>query len=325
LDTERSVTERPRYSIVVPVFNNRNSLEALVADLELMTARLGGSLEVIFVVDGGDRTCADVLRELTRRVPFVSVVVELTRNFGSFAAIRTGLGVARGDVVAVRSADLQEPGSLVVTLLESVRSGPHELAIGVRRGRDDPFHRRFGARVFWGLYCRLIQKQMPRGGVDTFACSARVNSELLRLQESNSSLVGLLVWLGFEFTVVPYDRAKSQEGKSGWSLRRLIGYAADSSFAFGQLPIRIIRTSGLCGILGGLVGAIVIVAFRITGYIDQVGYTPLMLAILTMGSVNLVALSVVGSYAWRGFENSKHRPSAVIERVSVLSEPGGSA
>jgi len=309
------VTNSPTYSLVVPVYNNAESLRDLISEINKLALSFENDFESIFVVDGGTDNSSEPLAELTIGLPYQTVVVEHSRNFGSFNAIRTGLHEARGEIVAVRSADLQEPNSLIEDLLRSIKDGECEVALGVRQARSDAFHRRLGGGVFWSLYRRYVQPQMPRGGVDVFACTRRVRDALLELKEANSSLVGLLIWLGYPFAVVPYVRLQREHGKSEWRFGKLVDYMANSAFAFSHTPIKAIRWLGIIGSGLGILGGLILVILRLTRSITAAGYTPIMLMILVMGSLNLAAIGVLGSFIWRTYENTKQRPHAVVQRV----------
>jgi glycosyltransferase involved in cell wall biosynthesis len=310
------VTASPTYSLVVPVYNNAGSLGDLISEITRLALAFNYDFEAIFVVDGGTDNSSDELVKLTVDLPYRTVLVEHSRNFGAFEAIRTGLHESDGEIIAVRSADLQEPNTLIDDLFRSVKNGECEVALGVRQGRTDVRHRRAGARIFWSLYRRYVQPQMPGGGVDVFACTRRVRDALLDLREANSSLVGLLIWLGYPFTVVPYIRLQRNHGKSEWRFGKLVDYMSDSAFAFSHTPIRVIRWLGIIGSSLGALAAVVLVILRLTGSITEAGYTPIMLMILVMGSLNLAAIGVLGSFVWRTFENTKRRPHAVVQKIS---------
>jgi hypothetical protein len=156
---------------------------------------------------------------------------------------------------------------------------------------------------------------MPKGGVDVFACTSRVRDELLELTEANSSLIGLLIWLGYPFAVVPYTRLERAHGKSEWHLGKLLDYMSDSAFAFSHTPIRVIRWLGIVGATLGLLGGASLLILRLSGLIDEAGYTPIMVMILLMGSLNLTAVGVLGAYVWRTFENTKQRPHSVVHKT----------
>jgi polyisoprenyl-phosphate glycosyltransferase len=305
-------------SVVVPVYRNQESLPELVCRFEDLDAELEGGLEAIFVIDGSPDESGAVLRDLLSDSPLRSQLVWHSRNFGSFAAVRTGLSLANGLYIAVTAADMQEPAELLSAFYTQLRSGEHEVALGVRRSRQDPWTSSLSARWFWRIYCRWVQPQMPRGGVDAFACTRNVRDALVALEEANSSLIGLLIWLGFRRVEVPYDRAGRAYGRSAWTLRKKARYFFDSVYSFTDLPINLLLAVGVSGVLLSMVGvAVVSLAWLFVG-IRVAGYTPLMLAILLMGSSILSGLGLVGSYVWRTYENSKRRPGAVQMLVETF-------
>src|SRR5437660_890740 len=127
-----------RYSVVVPVYRNEETLEAVLERLDGLATRLDGPLEAVFVVDGSPDGSLELLRErLASEHRFSAQLIALSRNFGSFSAVKTGLGTARGDFVAVMAADLQEPVSLIEDFFAGLGSGEHDVAVGVRVARND--------------------------------------------------------------------------------------------------------------------------------------------------------------------------------------------
>ena len=305
-------SERPHYSIVVPVYRNEATLPALVDRLHGLAVELTVPLEVVFVVDGSpDGSLVLLRRLLSEEHAFVSQLIALSRNFGSFSAIRTGMAAAEGDYMAVMAADLQEPVSLVHDFFTGLETGEYDVAVGTRSSRYDAAANQLAARSFWWLYRHLVQREIPPGGVDVFACTRRVAAELVRLDESNTSLVGLLYWLGFRRLEVPYVRLPRPEGKSAWSLRRKVRYLLDSIYSFTDLPITLIIALGVIGVTVSTLSALIVLIAWAAGQIDVPGYTPLILAVFFMTSLILISLGIVGSYVWRTYENSKGRPGAV--------------
>jgi glycosyltransferase involved in cell wall biosynthesis len=305
-------------SVIVPVYRNQESLPELVGRLEDLAAELDGGLEAVFVVDGSPDESGALLRDLLSGSPLRSQLVWRSRNFGSFAAVRTGLSVAKGLYMAVTAADLQEPAELLSAFYALLRTGEYEVALGVRRSRQDPWASSLSARWFWRIYCRWVQPQMPRGGVDAFACTRNVRNALLALREANSSLIGLLIWLGFRRVEVPYDRAGRAYGRSAWTLRKKARYLFDSVYSFTDLPINLLLAVGVSGVLLSTAGAAAVSLAWLLAGVRVAGYTPLMLAILLMGSSTLSGLGLVGSYVWRTYENSKRRPDAVQMLVETF-------
>jgi polyisoprenyl-phosphate glycosyltransferase len=298
--------------VVVPVYRNEPTLPALVERLEDLAGHLDAPLEVVFVVDGSpDGSLVLLRRLLSEERRFSSQLIALSRNFGSFSAVRTGLAAAEGDLVAVMAADLQEPVSLARDFFHGLAGGEYDVAVGVRSSRTDPAGSVFASRLFWWLFRHLVEPAVPAGGVDVFGCTRQVADQLLRLEESHTSLVGLIYWVGFRRLDVPYERQPRPAGTSAWSFRRKLRYLLDSIFSFTDLPITAIIAVGVLGVCVSLVSAIAVVSAWAAGKIDVPGYTPLMLALFLMASMILIALGLVGSYVWRTYENSKGRPGAI--------------
>jgi glycosyltransferase involved in cell wall biosynthesis len=304
------------FSLVIPVYKNEASLPELLTELQRLTKMVKGPLEVVFVVDGSPDQCFPWLREHLAGQPFRSKLLLHSRNFGSFAAIRTGLGAATGPYFAAMAADLQEPITLAAEFFEVLASEEADIAIGFREGRSDPLLSRLFSALFWGGYRALVFSNIPPGGVDVFGCNKACRDELLKLEELNSSLVGLLFWVGFRQKLVKYERAARKHGKSAWSFGRKFRYLLDSVYSFSDLPIRLLMWVGLLaiGVATGL-GGIVLTA-RIAGKIPVSGYTATMLTIVFFGGLNSFGLGVLGEYVWRTFENTKRRPLAIIRSVS---------
>jgi glycosyltransferase involved in cell wall biosynthesis len=320
---ETAVETAVTYTVVVPVYGNEETIPALLARLAELFGDLDGDCEAVFVVDGSPDGSLVLLRRLLPDSGLQAQLVTLSRNYGSFAAIRAGLAVARGEFVAVMAADLQEPVSLVEDIFAQLATGEFDVAVGVRSERNDPALSSVASRAFWGFYRRYVQKDLPAGGVDMFGCTRQVVTELLRLEESNTSLVGLLYWLGFRRAEVPYVRQEREHGKSGWTLKKKLRYMNDSIFSFTDLPITVLITAGFLGVVASVFAGVAVFIAWATGNVEVAGYTPLMLMLFLLCSSILLALGIVGSYVWRTFENSKQRPGAVPMHHEVYPAAAG--
>jgi glycosyltransferase involved in cell wall biosynthesis len=298
----------------VPVYGNAATLTDLLTQLRSLAMRLDGAAEVVMVVDGSPDDSAAVVRALLPMPGLAVQLLEHSRNFGSFAAIRTGLSAARGDFVGVISADLQEPVDLLEQFFRVMAAEAADVTVGVRTSRADPMASSVAARAYWGLYRRTVVKQMPAGGVDVFGCTAQVRDALVSMGESHTSLVAQLYWLGYRRVEVPYARQPRADGRSGWSWRRKLSYMQDSIFAFTPLPITLLTAVGTVGTLLALLGSAAVAIAWLSGRITVAGYTPIMLALLLSTSMLLAGMGIVGSYVWRTYENSKHRPLSVVSR-----------
>lgn len=311
-----------KYSVIIPVYKNAESIPRLIQVLAEVSVSLDNELEAVFVVDGSPDASFSLLQKELGNLPFSAQLLVHSRNFGSFPAIRSGLMAASGEYFGVMAADLQEPPELLISFFQALSNDECDVAIGTRNARSDPFLSRLASSMFWGLYRKLVVHDMPKGGVDIFGCNCAFRDQLLKLEESRSSLIALIFWLGFRRKFVDYERQVRQEGKSAWTFKKKLEYMMDSIFAFTDYPIRLLIRMGTIGSLGAvLVGLMVIIA-RISGAIAVPGYAATMLVVLLLGTLNLLGLGLVGTYAWRAYENTKQRPLAVVS-IKLKNREGG--
>jgi glycosyltransferase involved in cell wall biosynthesis len=212
----------------------------------------------------------------------------------------------------VIAADLQEPPELVLQFLDKLRTGECDVVVGCRENRQDPYFSRAASDAFWKLYKKFVIREIPEKGVDVFGCNRVFRNQLLQLGEANSSLVGLIFWLGFKRGEVIYERRLRQHGKSAWTLKKKVNYLLDSIFSFTDLPIRLLTLFGLLGVAASLLLGIAVVLAKMFGNIAVPGYSATVLTVIFFGGLNSLGLGIVGAYAWRAFENTKGRPLAVV-------------
>jgi polyisoprenyl-phosphate glycosyltransferase len=310
------------YSVIIPVYRNEESIPSLLSELsriyDIVAERFGLKTEFVFVVDGSPDNCYKLLRDSLPNAPFPSQVVLHARNFGSIAAMRTGLQAGRGAYFGITAADLQEPPELLVDFLVPLANNAADVVVGTRQAREDPATSRIPGNLFWRFYRNFVNRDIPLGGVDVFACTRQVRDELVRLEESHSSLVGLLFWVGFRRQQVPYVRRARAHGKSAWTVRKKLTYLLDSVFAFTDLPVRLLALCGIVGLVLGVGYGVTIVMLRLSGNLDIPGYAATIVIIIFFGSLNTLGLGIVGAYAWRANENAKRRPLSVVQAVHLF-------
>ena len=307
-----------KFSLVVPVYKNEENISPLLKALSGIDRQLNNQLEVVFVVDGSPDLCYTILLNELSKQPFASQLILHSRNFGSFAAVRTGAKSMRGTYLAVMAADLQEPPELIVQIFTTLAADEADVVVGERDGRDDPMPSRLASNLYWWAYRKLIISEIPKGGVDIFGCSAPFLKELLNLEESHGSLIGLIYWLGFRRKTISYKRQARQHGGSAWTFNKKLNYLMDSVFSFSDLPIKLLISLGLVG-LGFATGfGCLILGLKIAGTFIVPGYAATMLTILFFGSLNVIGIGIVGAYVWRSYGNTMNRPLAVVMKNHVF-------
>ena len=298
-------------SIVVPVYKNEGSIDQLLHRINEISAAVSGMVEAVFVVDGSPDKSLDTLRSQLPMAGFDAKVLLLSRNFGAFSAIRAGLREARGDATVVMAADLQEPTSLITNMLGIVQRDEADVAVGVRQSRKDGVVSRTLSAVFWKIFNRVSSLELPRGGVDIFALSRSARETLNTFEESSTSLIGLIYWMGFRRQEVPYHRAERRVGKSSWSLQKRINYAKDSVTAFSEFPLTVFLWSGAVGAIVSLVFAL-IGAFQYIFTSDHQSQREVTaIGLLFVASYLMAGLGVLGTYLWRIADNVRKRPDSI--------------
>lgn len=308
-------------SLVIPVYNNEENISDLLTALENLHLHYKNQFEVIFVVDGSPDNSLSILSEKLSRVTFHSTLLSLSKNFGAFVAIRTGLKYVRGIHVAVMAADLQEPIELIDDFFAALEKNSADVVFGQRISRKDGFIQKILANSYWALYRRFINPEIPKGGVDIFACNTKVKDAVLSIEEPNSSLMAQLFWVGYRRLFIPYHRRERKQGKSAWNARKRIDYMLDSIFSYSDAPLQAILWLGIIGILSSIcLGVITLVGKALNLMKDVPGYTTLVLGAVFLGSTILLTQGILGCYLWRVFENTKRRPISLVQEIKKYSK-----
>jgi polyisoprenyl-phosphate glycosyltransferase len=193
----------------------------------------------------------------------------------------------------------------------------------VREARNDSLMSRLPSAIFWGLYRRYVVRDIPAGGVDVFGCNRAFRDTLLQLEERHSSLIAQIFWLGFRRQTISYVRQERRHGKSAWTLQKKVNYLMDSVFSFTDLPIRLLIRTGALGAAAAAAFGLAVSVAKLAGAITVPGYAMTAILIVFFSALNLMSLGIVGSYAWRAYENTKARPLAVTLQVEEFTAAQG--
>jgi glycosyltransferase involved in cell wall biosynthesis len=310
----------PMICLVIPVYKNEANLPDLLAALIDLSESLITTLHVAFVVDGSPDKSYEILDAKLDDLPFPATLLLHSRNFGSFAAVRTGFKAVNADYYAVMAADLQEPTSFIHDATSLLVAETADVVCGERQDRSDGLWTDLASTTFWALYKKFVMPEMPYGGVDIFACNRQFRDVLLAMEEKNSSLIGQVFWMGFRRKFVQYIRQRRSIGKSGWTLQKKITYMLDSIFAFTDLPIRLLMFSGSLALIFSTVLGLTVIVSKIAGLVVVPGFAMTILVVLFFGSLNIFGLGIVGTYTWRTYENTKVRPLTLsrMERTNTI-------
>jgi glycosyltransferase involved in cell wall biosynthesis len=309
----------PAISVVCPAFNEEGNIREVVerVDQILCARRDHLPYEIIVVNDGSTDATLDVARDLIARYPALRVV-NLSRNFGHQLAATAGIDVARGDAVILMDSDLQDPPELIDAFLERWQQG-YDVVYAVRRSRKGESSFKIAtARWFYRLAQRWTSIALPLDSGDFRLISRRVADVLRHSREKHRFLRGLTSWAGFRQIGVPYDRDARHAGISKYSLPKMLRFAIDGLTSFSEIPLRFATYVGFFVSCFSFVYALVILGLKFA-HRNTPGYTSMMVAILFLGGVQLITIGILGEYVGRIYDQSKHRPLYVIDRVDDAS------
>jgi glycosyltransferase involved in cell wall biosynthesis len=314
---------RPRISAVIACYKDAQAIPLMYERLTAVFAGLAVDHEIIFVNDGSPDDSGAVLAALTAKDDHV-LAIEHSRNFGSQNAFVSGMELATGDAVVLLDGDLQDPPEVIPALFEKWRQG-NEVVYGRRSRRQMSPLMSLACRAFYRVFRRVSVVPMPLDAGDFGLMDRRVVDQLLALPETDQFLRGLRAWVGFKQTGVDYFRPERPFGRSTHSRLKNLWWAKKGIFSFSSVPIEVLGYAA--AVMTGL--SFIALAYQIIdSWIDSDtphGVSMIVAAIAFFGSLNLLAVSLVGEYLIRTFEEVKRRPKfirrAIWHRGSGLSSP----
>jgi len=271
------------------------------------------TFELICVDDGSRDDTLVKLIELSNQDARVHVI-ELSRNFGKEAALTAGISEATGDAVIPIDADLQDPPELIETMIKEWQSG-FEVVLARRIDRNsDTFLKRKTAEMFYSLHNKLSNVKIPENVGDFRLMDRVVVDAVLQLSEQQRFMKGLFAWVGYKTTTIDYVRNSRAAGDTKFSGWKLWNFALEGITSFTSVPLKLWTYIGGAGALGSLLYTIFIVVRTMVHGVDIPGYASLLVAILFMGSLQLISVGVLGEYVGRVYAESKHRPIYFIRK-----------
>jgi glycosyltransferase involved in cell wall biosynthesis len=305
---------RIRYSFVIPVFNEQETLPELHRRLSDVIEQLDGEAELLFVDDCSYDGSYELLTELGRQDARIRVI-RFARNFGHQVAITAGLDHAAGDAVVVMDADLQDPPEVVPELVARWQEG-FEVVYAVREERTgESWLKRATASAFYRILRRIAHVDMPLDAGDFRLVDRRAVDAFRSMRERARYVRGMFSWVGFRQTGVPYQRPERFAGEAKYSYRKSLTLAVDGLVSFSNAPLRLALIVGFVfSSFAFLVGVFAIVA-NLAGAFTVPGWTSILVVVSFLGGVQLIVFGMLGLYVGRIFEEVKARPIYIVRET----------
>lgn len=304
----------PILSVVVPCYNEQESIHACHAKLTEVLSALNESYEIVYVDDGSRDKTAELLEEIHARDAHV-VVVRLSRNFGHQPAVTAGLSASLGRAAVIIDSDLQDPPELIPEMVALWRSG-YKVVYGIRQTRDGetPF-KLWTAKAFYRVINSLSDVDIP---VDTgdFRLIDRVVVDIfLQMPERHRLLRGMWSWIGFPQVGLPYQRAPRFAGETKYPLRKMLGLALDGIVSFSVVPLRLVTALGFLSAGAAFIGIVYTLWVRLLTHSWVRGWAISFVGMLFMAGVQMLCLGILGEYIGRIYTESKQRPLFIQREI----------
>lgn len=306
---------RPIFSVIVPIWNEEEVIPELYRRVVDVMERVGDSWELILINDGSQDRSLEMLLELREQDQRVKVL-DFSRNYGHQIAITAGYDFADGDAVIVMDADLQDPPSVILEMIDRWREG-YEVAYAVRTSRaGETKFKLWTASMFYRLLAAITQDvEIPLDAGDFRLMDRRAVLAMRKLREQHRFMRGLSSWVGFKQIAVEYERAERFAGETKYPLRKMIRLAAVAITSFSYLPLRVATYFGFFLAILSLLGILFTVVLRLSGYLFFLGQATTLVTVLFLGGIQLIVLGIIGDYLGRIYDEVKGRPLYLVSRA----------
>lgn len=308
-----------KLTIITAFLNEAENLPRFRQRVERLADELDGEVEFILVDDHSTDDSPRLAKEWARQDPRARYI-RLSRNCGSHVALSAGLKDSRGDCAVLLATDLQDPPELAAEMIECWRAGSDVVwAVRAAREGESRTTRALAAGYYW-LMRRCALPEMPSTGADFLLMDRKVVDAYNAIAEKNTSFLGMVLWMGFRQTFVPYVKQARHEGRSKWTVAKKLKLFVDSMVSFSYVPIRVMSLLGVCMAVAGFLYAMFVVAGRVGGWVNTgTGFAALMTTLLVGQGIIMVMLGVLGEYLWRTYDEARGRPRYIIEEVFEMA------
>jgi len=299
-----------KLSIVLPVFNEQDNILAVYSKIIENLKDFNLIIEFLFVNDGSTDKSYQLLKDLAAKDPQVKYI-NLSRNFGHQAAITAGLDYATGDAVITMDCDLQDPPEVIPEMVKKWQEG-YKIVYTRRKYRKDKFIKRITAKLYYKLLYKFSETKIPSEIGDFRLLDRKVLNELNKMREKSRYLRGMVPWMGYNFTIIDYDRPLRTHGKTGFSFLKMFRLGMNGILSFSLAPLRLGLLMGILIILSGM-------AFLAYLFINFFVYHQFYKLLEWMAVVNYILIGflfimiwIIAEYIGKIFNESKNRPVYLI-------------
>lgn len=300
-------------SIISPVYRAENILPLLVSEIDAVMFRIGVKYEIILVDDRSPDNSWTTMQSLAKSHSNLRIF-RLSRNFGQHPAIMAGLSKAEGDWVVVMDCDMQDQPKEIEHLFRKAQEG-YDVVLARREVRIDSFFKKLSSKVFYKVFNYLAGIEINNEIANFGIYNRKVIKSILNINDSIKFFPLFVNWVGYKTATLPVEHSSREDGKSSYSMSRLVSLAFNVIVSFSDKPLKIFVGFGaFISFLAVLVAAYFMINY-FQGKITEPGFSSLILSIWFLSGVIISCIGIVGIYLGKTFNQTKNRPVFIIDEA----------
>lgn len=308
-------------SIVVPCYNEEDTIKLFLAEAHRVELQLGNQLdfEYIFINDDSKDNTLNVLKEISNYNSNVHYL-SFSRNFGKESAMLAGLEHARGDFITVMDADLQDPPELLIAMYDKIQEGYDVVGTRRKNREGEPAIRTFFSKLFYKVINIISDTEIVDGARDYRLMTKQVVDSILEMGEVNRFSKGIFAWVGYDTYYIPYENRERVAGESSWNFWQLVRYSLEGYINFSEALLSIATYSGILSFIASIFGILFVVIRKLTVGGSVNGWASMIVVILFIGGLQLLCLGILGKYVAKIFLETKKRPVYIVKETDLYTD-----
>lgn len=302
-------------SLIVPCYNEEGSVERFFDETNRAFENRGFDYEFVFVNDGStDKTCEKLKKIYYENEKSNIQVLTLSRNFGKEAAVYAGLKAAKGELICIIDADLQQRPEVVLEMMDAIgESEDIDCVAAYQKNRRENIIMRSVKSLFYRIINKMAEVDFKNGASDFRLMRKSMARAILQMTEYHRFSKGIFSWVGFNTKYIPYEAAERENGKSKWGFFKLLKYAVDGIVSFSTFPLKLSAFVGFFSAVISIIYLVVVVIQKLAFGIDVPGYATIVVLVLFLGGMQLFSLGILGEYLSKVYVQVKNRPIYILK------------
>lgn len=304
-----------KLSLVVPCYNEEGNVEKFFSEVKRVFDGKVDDYEFVFVNDGSkDKTLVNLKKLYNEQKDSHIQVLSFSRNFGKESAIYAGLNHAKGDMVCLIDADLQQRPEVVLEMLDVMNSNEDlDCVTAYQDERKESKLMTSLKSMFYKIINGIAEVRFVNGASDFRLMKRAMVNAILEMTEYHRFSKGIFSWVGFNTEYIPYTVEERESGESKWGFRKLLKYAFEGIVSFTTFPLKLSAYVGFLSSIVSIIYLIVVVVQKLAFGIDVPGYATIVVLVLLLGGLQLFSLGILGEYLSKIYVQVKNRPVYILK------------